>query len=106
MLPASNEEAASAAFVFPGRAIPVNKMGSLIVLLLGLLEGIPVQSDLDANMAAGNSLQILRVTVEELVTNATLQSLASPDVDLDGDEIFEHVSAGILVDASRAELLP
>lgn len=45
------------------------------------------------------------VTVQELIENDTMASLARPDVDLDGDGVNDHISQGVLVEAVRFELV-
>lgn len=61
ILPVTGDEALDAAFVLPGSDEPVNSLGFLIVTLLDLLEGVPVQADLDANLQMGMSLQVARI---------------------------------------------
>lgn len=61
ILPASDQDVADAAFRFPGESADANSLGSAILAQLTLLEGIPVQADLDAGMEAGASLQVVRV---------------------------------------------
>jgi len=46
------------------------------------------------------------VTVEEITTNDTMASLTSPDLDLDGDEVNDHVSQGVFIEAVKVELVP
>ena len=45
----------------PGSGFPVNKLGALLQVMMGMLEGVPVQADLDANYLAGEALQVMVV---------------------------------------------
>ncbi len=45
------------------------------------------------------------VTIAELETSDTLATLTTPDLDLDGDEVNEHLSQGVYVEAVRVELV-
>jgi hypothetical protein len=85
ILPTTGEEAIDAAFVLPGSTEPVNAMGFLIVSMLDLLEGIPVQAELDANHAAGVSLQVVRVYSAAPTFNDTQAETQFADV-VDADE--------------------
>jgi hypothetical protein len=65
-LPTTTAQVQEAQFEFPGSGIPVNKVGALVQVMLGLLEGLPVQADLDANLLAGPSRQVVVVRSTEL----------------------------------------
>lgn len=46
-----------------------------------------------------------RIAVDELIASPLLATLTEPDVDVDGDEITDHISLGVLLEASRVELV-
>jgi hypothetical protein len=45
------------------------------------------------------------ITTQELIENDTMASLSSPDVDLDGDGVNDHISQGVLIEAVPFELV-
>jgi len=57
-LPATQADVDASKIEFPGSGVPVNKLGAMLQVLVDLLEGIPVQEDLDANFLAGEALQV------------------------------------------------
>jgi hypothetical protein len=60
-LPATQEDVNASKFEMPGSGFPVNKLGALLQVMMDMLEGVPVQADLDANYLAGEALQVMIV---------------------------------------------
>jgi len=46
------------------------------------------------------------VTAEELIANDTMASLTAADLDLDGDDVTDHISVGVQFEAVRCQLVP
>jgi hypothetical protein len=45
-------------FEFPGSGIPVNKLGALLGVMLDMLDPLPIQDELDANVLNGEGMQM------------------------------------------------
>jgi len=57
VLPRTPEQVSATKYLFPGAGIPVNKLGAMFQVMLDMLDPIPVQEELSANMLAGEGLQ-------------------------------------------------
>lgn len=57
-LPVDADDVDAAAFDYPGTTRPANKMGGLTTVLLDLMEGIPVQDNIDAGYADGTVMHL------------------------------------------------
>lgn len=101
-LPAEFEHVEAGSFEFPNSDGAVNNLGTTIVALIDLLEGIPVQADFEAGLEAGAALQGMRVhsaapedDPEVSVTFSDLIDVddpADPSDDFGGEGQFEAVS--------------
>lgn len=84
ILPTTLEEVNDGKFEFPGSGLPVNKMGALIQVQMDLLEGLPVQAEMDAAFAAGEARQLLGVRSGPLeLTDGGANGLYARVVDAD-----------------------
>ncbi|HUH01222.1 MAG TPA: hypothetical protein VML75_04455 [Kofleriaceae bacterium] len=108
VLASTVEQVEASQFVFPGSGVPVNKVGALVQVMLGLLEGIPVQADLDANILAGLARQVAVIRSAPLdgfddqvtgyLVNATdVDDPADPTNDFNGAGQF-RLAAGVATD--------
>jgi len=111
-LPGTDEQVNASKFEFPGSGIPVNKLGALLQVMLDMLEGIPVQDELDANILNGEGLQMgvfHLATIDGNDYGATAQYARLQDVDdpadpsnnWDGEGTFRLLSGTELVDAYK-----
>ncbi|HTM22634.1 MAG TPA: hypothetical protein VL172_19060, partial [Kofleriaceae bacterium] len=75
VVPADNTQLAASKFAFPGtQGMPVNKLGAVLQVMLDLLEGIPVQDMIDANLAAGAAAQALVFETDGPITGSDDQA--------------------------------
>lgn len=109
VLASTADEVEASKFEFPGSGIPVNKVGSLVQVMLGFLEGLPVQADLDANMLAGLARQVAVIrsaplggfddqVTGYLVNVVDVDEPADPANDFDGAGQF-RLAAGVSTEA-------
>lgn len=57
-LPRTPEQVNATKYEFPGSGIPVNKLGAMFQVMLDMMDPLPIQDELDANMLNGEALQV------------------------------------------------
>ncbi len=116
VFPSTDEQVNASKFEFPGSGIPVNKLGALLKVMLDMLEGIPVQAEMEANILNGEGLQMNVFHLVSLTGNdegGTAQYARVEDVDdppdpsnnWDGEGTFRVLAGTEIIDAYKTASL-
>lgn len=114
ILPRTPEDVNASKFLFPGSGIPVNKLGAMFQVMLDMLDPVPVQEELNANMLNGEALQVgvFRTAGLDADNGATAMYVHVDDVDdpadpsnnWDGEGAFRLAAGQTLTETYTAVL--